>query len=210
MDFEAAAWKAVRQEFPNIRMRGCTFHWSQAVWRKVQQLGLQVAYQKDPPTHTYIRKLFALPMLPAEHIIPVFNYLKDRAVTNPLADLLEYISSQWILSTTFPPQTWSAFFHTTRTNNDCESWHSALNRRAGKSKLPLYLLAELLAEEAATVSVEAQYISEGTLSRYQRKKYKRMHGRLFDAWEEYMRTSTRDIELAKMLLRKCAGIYCPF
>ena len=204
MDFEKASWKAALLEFPDVRRRGCTFHWT--VWKNVQSLGLQPAYQNDPPTHTYIRKLLALPMLPAEHISAVFYHLTEDAVTPQLEELVNYIQDQWITTRFFPPATWSAFFQTTRTNNDCEGWHGALNRRAAKSKLPIYLLVQLLGEEAQMVTVEAQLVSEGTLSRYQRSTNRRIQGRLFAAWEDYMRTTPKK---AKRLLSRCSGIYHP-
>ncbi|KAJ8305091.1 hypothetical protein KUTeg_017360, partial [Tegillarca granosa] len=40
-DFEKATWAAVRQAIPGVTVRGCHFHWSQAIWRKVQEVGLQ-------------------------------------------------------------------------------------------------------------------------------------------------------------------------
>lgn len=41
-DFEAGLWRALRDRFPNYPIQGCVFHWSQAVFRKVQEHGLQV------------------------------------------------------------------------------------------------------------------------------------------------------------------------
>ncbi|CAG2194182.1 unnamed protein product [Mytilus edulis] len=42
LDFERATWVATRKVLPTVSIRGCAFHWGQAVWRKCQKLGLQV------------------------------------------------------------------------------------------------------------------------------------------------------------------------
>lgn len=43
-DLEAALWKAHKDKFPGTPIQGCqcVFHWTQAVFRKVQEHGLQV------------------------------------------------------------------------------------------------------------------------------------------------------------------------
>ena len=65
IDFESAMWKAIHRVLPTVQIFGCFFHWAQAVWRKVQALGLQSAYTSDNATHKYIMKLMSLPYLPA-------------------------------------------------------------------------------------------------------------------------------------------------
>ena len=45
---EAALWCAIREIILSIP--GCQFHWSQAIWHKVQDLGLAVAYMEDAKT----------------------------------------------------------------------------------------------------------------------------------------------------------------
>jgi len=54
-DFEKVAWAAARQTIPGVSIQGCHFHWSQAIWRKVQEIGLQViailsSFKKDIDT----------------------------------------------------------------------------------------------------------------------------------------------------------------
>ena len=39
MDFEASFWRSVKKLRPDVMQRGCFFHYTQAVWRKVQELG---------------------------------------------------------------------------------------------------------------------------------------------------------------------------
>lgn len=36
LDFEQATWAALREVFPDAKLHGCVFHWTQALWRKVR------------------------------------------------------------------------------------------------------------------------------------------------------------------------------
>ena len=92
IDFEAAMRCAIPLVFPGVTILGCYFHWAQAVWRKVQELGLQVAYNNDNNTHKYIQKLLSLPYLPTEHINRVFRALQQKATTEPLQELTDYLA----------------------------------------------------------------------------------------------------------------------
>lgn len=35
IDYEMAVWSALREVLPSVKITGCVFHWTQAVWRKV-------------------------------------------------------------------------------------------------------------------------------------------------------------------------------
>lgn len=47
LDFESAIWSTVRMVLHKVITMVCVFHWTQVVWRKIQELGLTVAYDKD-------------------------------------------------------------------------------------------------------------------------------------------------------------------
>jgi hypothetical protein len=129
MDFESGMWGGVRAVFPGVKLQGCSFHWTQAVWRKAKELGLSHRYIHDNATHTYIRKLLALPFLPKEHIPGVFHHLEAKASTDALVRLVGYVRSTWI-SGKWKPKDWTVFNQPHRTNNDVEGWHHRINNRA--------------------------------------------------------------------------------
>lgn len=115
-----AAWRALRDTFPGKPIKGCVFHWNQAVWRHVQQFGLSATYQQREGMYDYIRQLMALPFLPARHIPQTFNHLKAKANTPQLQHLVDYMDRQWFRHSVFDVSSWCVFRQTVRTNNDVE------------------------------------------------------------------------------------------
>ena len=55
VDFETAMWKALAHVFPDLPVKGCVFHLTQAVWRKIQEVGLTTAYMERRRTHKFLR-----------------------------------------------------------------------------------------------------------------------------------------------------------
>jgi len=60
------------------------FHWSQAVLRKLRNIGLQTDYCNDSDVHNFCRKIFALPFLPSPSIPSAFANAK-------LQELVSYV-----------------------------------------------------------------------------------------------------------------------
>lgn len=207
IDFEAAMWSAIGTTMPDVEMRGCSFHWTQAVWRKVQGLGLATTYNSKRSTYKFIKRVMALPFLPAVNVTQMFGALSS-SVTNqgPLRELLNYIDHTWLNSGVWPIQSWSVYGRSIRTNNDCEGWHNRLNNQSrGQQQLNMYLLINILHHESKTVSHQVTFISDGKLRRYQRNKYAKMQGIIFRAWDDFENGSISVSEL----LKKCSRLNGP-
>ncbi|KAK4296448.1 hypothetical protein Pmani_031060 [Petrolisthes manimaculis] len=206
IDFEAGLWKALRSVFDDPVIYGCTFHFGQALWRKVQELGLQTSYSKRDSVYKLVKKVFALPFLPHDDIKETFDELSCKVgVIGPVREFMDYGDQTWLQSPVWKTENWSVFGRSIRTNNDVEGWHHKLNRRAKKGNLPFYLLISLLYSEANEIPNQVQLVKEGKLKRYQRKQVRKLQGRFMKQWEDY---NEKKITTGQ-LLKKCSGIYAP-
>lgn len=47
IDFEQAAKNAFEEVFPDVLVKGCLFHFTQALWRKIQALEMTTVYKNN-------------------------------------------------------------------------------------------------------------------------------------------------------------------
>ena len=135
-DFEIGVLGAIRISFPATVVRGCFFHFSQAVWRKVQALGLSVAYRESAEVKTFVRRLAVLPLVPLQELDDVWLDLHGMAPDEVpgITELCDYMVSTWVddVHALFRRELWNHFQtlqeEGLRTNNHLESFHSAFNR----------------------------------------------------------------------------------
>ena len=138
IDYEVAAIQAIQQVFPEAVVKGCCFHFRQAVLRRVQQEGLKTVYEdKDSAGRQWIRRLMSMTMLPAFAVSHAWQWLQhppltgDTVTDGKLQALAEYFKRTWI-SGQFPPSLWSHYDNLgPRTTNHAEGFHSSLNARFG-------------------------------------------------------------------------------
>src|SRR6218665_1033963 len=93
VDFESASIGAFRNAFPNARVSGCYFHLSQSILRKVNEVGMKVAYERDDEVRASVRCLAALSFVPVTDIVESFKILAESMPPVELMDEILIISS---------------------------------------------------------------------------------------------------------------------
>ena len=150
-------------------MRGCSFYFTQAVYRHGQSLGLQTAYQENASVRNYMRKLMALCYIPAIHIRPLFQKLSQEARSPSMQSLIDHMRDTWVETSTFKPESWSVFGLPFRTNNDVEGWHHRMNKRAQPNTL-FYLMVQFFDNEATDIPMNIELLNTKKIKRRLRKK----------------------------------------
>ena len=115
-NFEAALWRDFETIFPQIKLTGSSFHFTQTIFKHVQMLGLQISCQNDIATRKYIKKLMALCYIPNVHIKPIFETLAMLATREPLKNLIVYLNYTWITSSLHGPHRWSIVYKNKKVN----------------------------------------------------------------------------------------------
>jgi hypothetical protein len=174
-DFESGLIPSVAASFPTARHRGCHFHFCQAIYRKVQALGLTGAYDTQPDVRLQIRQLMALAFLPVAVVRITFNTLETQA--NPiLQPVFQYFRQQWL--TNVKPVMWNTHNEDIRTNNDCEGWHVRFNNAVRRHHPNVWQFLGCLRDEQASVELLDQQIAAGHVARRHNKKYAIVQRRL--------------------------------
>ncbi|XP_046552148.1 uncharacterized protein LOC124261815 [Haliotis rubra] len=131
-DYEAAAIGATERVFPDAEVRGCYFHFTQAVWRQVSEKGLVNTYKDNRAFNTHVRRAAALPLLPVDQIQDAWmEVLNQSPDVDGIGQFNDYITSTWVdYDARFPPRIWNQHGNTgPRTNNHLED--STLDLEAG-------------------------------------------------------------------------------
>lgn len=99
-DFEGGLRKALKIVYPNIILRGCWFHYCQAIRKKCRKLGLQSFFESNIEAHNIYHQLLILPLLPPENFSEGYGIIKRRAraegLLQRLRSLFNYFDSYWL------------------------------------------------------------------------------------------------------------------
>ncbi|KAG0440468.1 hypothetical protein DMUE_1726 [Dictyocoela muelleri] len=176
IDFEYAAYNAIKRVFPNINIKGCFFHFGQAIWRKVVDLGLKTMFNEDVNFKECVQTITSLALVPIEFIDESWRIIKEMLINNTWqSDLLFlYIEETWLVNNRplFDRQIWSQHgVFRGRTNNYAEGVHSKINSSITRSHPNFYELVDKLSTFQMLYSLEYQRLINGGPLKERKKIY---------------------------------------
>nr|XP_018904398.1 PREDICTED: uncharacterized protein LOC109035279 [Bemisia tabaci] len=157
-DFEAANINAVKEAFPNARIVGCLFHFSQSLWRQIVSRGLRADYlnTEEPELRRNLLELMALPFIPPADLVETFIFLYEE-IDDALIEFATYVDHTYVrgkpargrrraVPPLFPPETWNVYnlvlADRIRTNNAVEGFHSKFNQIVGTHHANIWKLID--------------------------------------------------------------------
>ena len=111
LDFEQAMITAIETELPRAKISCCYFHFTQSLWRHIQNQQLTTAYRNNRRLRMTVRKVMAIGYLPVLLVRQNFDIIcTSRRTQNlagrfpGLADWLDYVKQTYINNNCmFPP-----------------------------------------------------------------------------------------------------------
>ena len=76
LDYEVAAIQALKSIFPSCKISGCFYHFTQYLWKKIQELGLAVDYKNNEEVR---RMCTSLALIPVDNVEDGWLCIKETA-----------------------------------------------------------------------------------------------------------------------------------
>ncbi|XP_044597080.1 uncharacterized protein LOC123273681 [Cotesia glomerata] len=218
-DFELAFMAAVKKVFPDYDVKGCLFHYSQCILRKIQNSGFINLYKYDGDYALHLKMFYALAYVPVNHVITVYEsliklpFFVDRE--EKLSEFLDYMESNWIgkltrrgerQRSTYDVVIWNHYQSTIdeveRTNNSIEGWHNRFNMRVQNAHVTIWQFIEFLRNKQGLTEYELEQMVGGKEPSKKKRKYRNHDRRLLNVVEtwgkvdnlEYLRGIAHNIE----------------
>ena len=178
-DFEQAIMSAFRCLFPSVSQSGCFYHFSQCMYRQVQQHGLQkLSYYVAEDFPLFIRMLAAIAFVPVTDAVDSFDTVVDAGYPDRVEPVVNYFEDNFIgwpdrrgnhRNTVFPLTLWNVNRRVVeslpRTNNSVEGWHGGFQSSLQCSRPTLWkLLDQLIWENELHRLTVAQLLAANTHS----------------------------------------------
>lgn len=208
VDFELAFIIKFQEIFPETEIHGCLYHFSQSVWRHIQECGLQKKYQDDENVSFEIRKLLALTFVPPQDVIHHYDvlinseyYIDNKEVFKPV---LEYFEPTWIRKKgkrrtkppTYPIELWNCYQsvlnNDPRTNNDVEGWHRGFSDKLNESHASIPKFLNAIQREQSLMENKYSDMLGGKTQETRKRRVVEGNSRLYDVVSKYENDASHD------------------
>jgi hypothetical protein len=202
-DFEKSAINAFHEVFPNSNQRGCFFHLSQCLWRRIQQTEeLAKKYGTDTEFASNIRQLLALAFVPESDVVSSFESLIESQYFYQneiyLQPIVDYFEDNWIgrldrrnrrRQPPYPPSLWNCFTAVIndlpKTNNSVEGWHRGFNELLGAHHPSIWKFIDGLKKEQSLNELKIEQYVAGQAPPVRRRIYRDSADRIKSKVERY-------------------------
>ncbi|CAB4384445.1 unnamed protein product [Rhizophagus irregularis] len=183
-------------ELHGVQNKGCHFHLSQSVYRKVQAFGLASQYASDENISLFVRHIPALAFLPCDNIPAAFDKLRSNMSPDmppEVNELLDWFEIYYVYGKVirrlkngnvvhseplFPPSLWSVTenieYTFPKTQNSVEAWHRRWETLVGHAHVGLFKIIKELQSEQHQIEIKVESILRGN----PRPKQKNMIGNM--------------------------------
>ncbi|CAG8652284.1 16178_t:CDS:2 [Dentiscutata heterogama] len=187
MEVPAAAINSVQLEFDFVQSKGCHFHFSQCIYRKVQAYGLASRYSMEKDFSLLIRSFSALAFLPPSEIPAAYEELKTH-IPAKARHIIRWFEETFIYSRVrhmhrsgnisrldplFSSTFWSVFNNIKiaypRTQNSVEGWHRRWDVLVGCAHMGIFKILKEIQKEQNRVELDIEAILRGALRPPQRR-----------------------------------------
>ena len=179
-------------------MKGCFFHFAQAIWRKIQEHGFSKLYKESDTIGKAVKCLVALALIPKEDVILGFGKIAESLPPDtPITEFLEYFEKTWLGTSgrlgrrskaLFEKEIWNQYeqarIGSQKTNNSVEGWHRAFQHGMGFAHPTLGKFLTFLRREQGWTEVKIARIEGGEKPRKD-AKYERTNDKLKNILEHY-------------------------
>ena len=184
LDFEEAMMLAIKSNFPSSIIKGCLFHFTKAIWRNCQRIGLASHYREDQLVRKFIKGLMTLPFVPVEELEASLDILRrdlpphGSEVRTLLNRLESYFSNTW-MRCTFSPIVWNCYHSFNfRTTNHVEGWHRKFNSKVKVAHPTIFKFLRHIQEEDKSMANRMLQLENVHRVQRMQKKYLDLNRRL--------------------------------
>ena len=149
-DFELAAIISCKQNFSQVKVTGCLFHFGQSLFKHFVKSGMKTLYISDLNVQIWFKKVFILALMPIEFVSVLFQVqtnLSDLCLEaqQKLPSFIEYVKTTYIESEVFPITLWNHFqTEDEKTNNRVEGDNFQMNDCCGAAHPDMAKAVKLL------------------------------------------------------------------